>query len=82
MSVPVPIPEVDLTEIEPITVVCSAKGWIRTLKGHAESYESIKYKDGDRERFLIKAQSSDRLLCFCTNGRFYTLNVAKLSRGK
>jgi len=82
LSVPVPIPEVDLTEIEPITVVCSAKGWIRTLKGHAESYESIKYKDGDRERFLIKAQSADRLLFFGTNGRFYTLNVAKLPRGK
>ena len=37
-----------LTEKEPITVICSAKGWIRAMKGHEIDAKELKYKDGDR----------------------------------
>src|SRR5580658_8678736 len=34
-------------EREPITVVCSAKGWLRALKGHQEQSKDDKYREGD-----------------------------------
>ena len=36
-------------EKEPITVICSEKGWIKAAKGHLEDVSDVKYKDGDRE---------------------------------
>ncbi|MEX2311141.1 MAG: DNA topoisomerase IV subunit A, partial [Rhodospirillales bacterium] len=67
---------------EPITVICSEKGWIRALKGHAEENGSEKYKDGDRGRFWITAETTDKLVLFATNGRFYTIGCDKLPRGR
>src|SRR3546814_16643984 len=42
----------------------------------------VKYKEGDRERFVVCAQTTDKLLVFATNGRFYTLGVDKLPGGR
>jgi topoisomerase-4 subunit A len=67
---------------EPITVVCSEKGWIRALKGHIDPNTDVKYKEGDRARFLLHAQTTDRLLLFATSGRFYTLGCDKLPGGR
>ncbi len=69
-------------EREPITVLCSAKGWIRAVKGHAEDTSDAKYKEGDRARFTLHAQTTDKLLIFATNGRFYTINANKLPGGR
>jgi len=69
-------------EREPITVLCSAKGWIRAMKGHAEDSSDAKYKEGDRARFVLHAQTTDKLLIFATNGRFYTINANKLPGGR
>jgi len=69
-------------EKEPITVVCSAKGWIRTIKGHAEETGTEKYKDGDKARFWVHAETTDKLLVFGSNGRFYTLACDKLPGGR
>lgn len=76
---------VDLTvmiEREPITVICSHKGWIRAAKGHVEDMSSLKFKDGDRSRFVIHAETTDKLLMLATNGRFYTLGCDKLPSGR
>jgi topoisomerase-4 subunit A len=78
---PAPI-TVDLNEAmiekEPVTVICSDKGWIRGMKGHGHDLKDLKYKDGDRSRFTIEAQTTDKILVFATNGRFYTLGCDKL----
>jgi topoisomerase-4 subunit A len=72
-----------LVEREPITVICSEKGWIRALKGHVdEAGADVKYKEGDRGRFWLKAQTTDKLCLFATNGRFYTLAGDKLPSGR
>jgi len=71
-----------LIEKEPITVVCSDKLWLRALKGHQEPSESVKYKEGDRERFWIKAETTDKLMLFATDGRFFTLECSKLPGGR
>ncbi len=67
---------------EPITVICSEKGWIRTMKGHVEKTGDIKYKEGDRARFILYTETTDKLLLFSTNGRFYTLGCDKLPGGR
>ena len=69
-------------EREPVTVICSAKGWIRTVKGHVADDGKTLYKDGDRGRFWLHAETTDKLVLFGTNGRFYTLTVDKLPRGR
>jgi len=69
-------------EKEPVTVVCSEKGWLRAFKGHQEPSDAVKYREGDRERFWIHAETTDRLMMFSTDGRFFTLDCAKLPGGR
>ena len=71
-----------LVEKEPVTVVCSQKGWIRALKGHADPGTELKFKEGDGPRFLIHAETTDKLLLFGTDGKFYTINADKLPGGR
>ena len=67
---------------EPITVVCSRMGWIRAMTGHIDLNRELKFKDGDGPRFIFHAETTDRLLVFGTNGRFYTLGAANLPGGR
>ena len=69
-------------EREPITVFLSAKGWIRAVRGHQTDTADVKYKEGDRERFVLHAETIDKLLLFSSDGRFYTLLADKLPRGR
>jgi topoisomerase-4 subunit A len=76
------VPMEALIEKEPITVVCSDKGWIRAMKGHIEANDDVKFKDGDKGRFWVKAQTTDKLVLFSTNGRFFTLECKDLPGGR
>jgi topoisomerase IV subunit A len=79
------IEEIDLeilVEKEPITLVLSEKGWLRSMKGHIEDPKSIKYKDGDRQGFIVHAQTTDKLMLFATNGKFYMLDANALPGGR
>jgi topoisomerase-4 subunit A len=69
-------------EKEPVTVVCSAKGWIRGFKGHLAPDVEIKYKEGDGPAYRLLAETTDKLLLFGTNGRFYTLGCDRLPPGR
>jgi topoisomerase IV subunit A len=71
-----------LVEREPITVVCSEKGWLRAFKGHQEPSDAIKYREGDRERFWVHAETTDKLMMFATDGRFFTLDCSRLPGGR
>lgn len=71
-----------MIEREPITIVFSAKGWIRSMKGHLGADADIKYKEGDKERFILQAETTDKLILFGTDGRFYTLGCDKLPGGR
>ncbi|HEY8698399.1 MAG TPA: DNA topoisomerase IV subunit A [Rhizomicrobium sp.] len=72
----------NFVEREPITVVCSEKGWLRSFKGHQQPDDSIKYREGDRARFWIHAETTDKLMMFATDGRFFTLDCASLPGGR
>jgi topoisomerase-4 subunit A len=79
---PVIIPVTALIEREAVTILCSAKDWIRTVKGHNVSAAEQRYKEGDGPRFAISAETTDRLLIFGSNGRFYTVGVDRLPSGR
>jgi topoisomerase-4 subunit A len=76
------VPMEALIEKEPITVVCSDKGWIRAMRGHIEANDDVKFKDGDKGRYWVKAQTTDKLVLFATNGRFFTLECKDLPGGR
>ncbi|NOJ49346.1 DNA topoisomerase IV subunit A [Bradyrhizobium archetypum] len=82
-------PEHDLAAIEeafverePVTVVISEKGWVRTLKGHVEDISGLAFKTDDKLDHAFFAETTSKLLLFATNGKFYSLDVAKLPGGR
>jgi topoisomerase IV subunit A len=82
-------PEHDLAAIEeafverePVTIVISEKGWVRTLKGHVDDLAGLTFKTDDKLDHAFFAESTSKLLLFATNGKFYSLDVAKLPGGR
>jgi topoisomerase IV subunit A len=71
-----------LVEREPITVVVSEKGWIRTLRGTVSDLSGVAFKADDGPKFAFPAETTSKCLVFATNGRFYTLDAAKLPGGR
>ncbi len=76
------VPLEAMIEREPVTVVCSRMGWIRAMKGHIDLDQPLKFKDGDEARFAFHAETTDKVLLFGSNGRFYTLAAANLPGGR
>jgi topoisomerase-4 subunit A len=76
------VPLEAMVEREPITVIYSQKGWVRAAKGHLADDAELKFKEGDREWMRAHAYSTDKVLVFATNGRFYTLSCDKLPGGR
>ena len=76
------VPIEAMIDKEPITVVCSKMGWIRAMSGHIDLNRELKFKDGDGPRFIFHAETTDRLLIFGTNGRFYTVSASNLPGGR
>jgi topoisomerase-4 subunit A len=54
------------------------------MKGRVEPQVAAeaKYKEGDRGRFELRAETTDKLLIFATNGKFYTIGCDKLPGGR
>ncbi|WKW52133.1 DNA topoisomerase IV subunit A [Rhodomicrobium lacus] len=82
------LPDIDLSaeealiEREPVTVVLSEKGWIRALKGHDADLAKLTFKTDDALKVAIKAQTTDKIVLFATNGKFYTLEASQLPGGR
>ncbi len=71
-----------LAEKEPITVILSEKGWIRAMKGHLDDLSKLDFKQGDELKQAVKAMTTDKLILFATNGRFFTLDASQLPGGR
>src|SRR4051812_11254475 len=74
--------EAAMVEREPVTVVVSDKGWIRALRGHVEDLSNVAFKQDDKLKLAFFAETTSKFLMFATNGRFYTLEGAKLPGGR
>jgi len=67
---------------EPITIVLSTKGWIRAMKGKVDDVSSLKFKEGDGAAFVVPAETTDKIILFGSNGKFYTVPADKLPGGR
>ena len=76
------IPAEIMVEKEAVTIVCSRMGWIRSMKGTVPLDQQFKFRDGDEGRFVLHADTTDRLVLFGSNGRFYTINIAAVPGGR
>lgn len=71
-----------MIEREPITVILSQMGWIRALKGHQPLDAELKFRDGDGPFMAFHAETTDKLMIYGANGRFYTLSPSALPGGR
>src|SRR5579872_7419447 len=71
-----------LVEREPITVVVSEKGWIRALRGQVADLPGLSFKADDALDHAFFAETTSKIMVFATNGRFYTIEAAKLPGGR
>ncbi|CAM3579444.1 DNA topoisomerase IV subunit A [Paracoccus nototheniae] len=79
------LPVIDLDAMidrEPVTVILSKMGWIRSMKGHQPLEAELKFKDGDGPGQALHAETTDKLMIFASNGRFYTLPASTLPGGR
>jgi topoisomerase-4 subunit A len=70
--------EVELVGADPITVVVSEKGWIRSAKGHEIDPEGLSYKAGDRFALAERGKTNQPLVLLDDIGRAYTLSAHNL----
>lgn len=67
---------------EPVTVVVSLKGWVRSLKGHDIDAATLAFKAGDGLYGGFACRSVDTLLVIGSNGRVYSVAAAGLPGGR
>ena len=65
--------ETDLLTSDPVTVILSAKGWIRAAKGHDLDPSSLPYKSGDGFKYAAQGKSNQNALLLDSTGRSYAL---------
>ena len=64
--------ETDLVPSEPVTVVLSAKGWVRAAKGHDVDPASLSYREGDQRRAAVRGRSTQAVVFLDSTGRSYS----------
>ena len=71
---------------EPVTVVVSLKGWVRSLKGHEVEIATLTFKAGDGLHGTFACRSVDKLLVFGSplkgSARVYSVSIAGLPGGR
>ncbi len=70
--------EQELLSVDPVTVVLSEKGWIRSAKGHDIDAEGLNYKSGDSFRFAARGKSNQHAILIDSTGRSYAMSAHTL----
>jgi topoisomerase-4 subunit A len=78
------VPRIARVAAQPISILCSEKGWLRAVGEHLDEEGSadVRYKEGDGPRFLVHATTADKLLILGGQGRIYTLACDRLPTGR
>jgi DNA topoisomerase IV, A subunit len=63
---------------EPVTVIISAKGWVRARQGHGHDARQFNFKTGDELAGAYEVKTTDQLHALASNGRVYSIPVAGL----
>lgn len=67
---------------EPITVILSQKGWIRSRQGHQLDEQNLSFKEGDKLLSALECRSTEQLALFGSDGRVYSLLAGSLPGGR
>jgi topoisomerase-4 subunit A len=78
----VDIPIDVIVEKEPITVILSNKGWIRSMKGYVPLTDDFKFKEDDSLQCAIHAYTTDKIVLFDTAGKFFNINASDIPSGR
>ncbi len=70
--------ETALVSSEAITIILSAKGWVRAAKGHDIDAQKLNYKAGDGFCSAAQGRTNQRAVFLDSSGRAYTLAAHKL----
>ena len=70
--------EDQLVASEPVTIVLSDNGWIRSAKGHDIDPRALTYKSGDQYLTSAQGRSNQPLVAFDTTGRAYSVQTHTL----
>src|SRR3954470_10328013 len=71
-----------MVEREPITVIVSQKGWIRSMKGHVADLSGVHFKGDDGLKTSFFTETTAKLLVVASNGKVFTVEAAKLPGGR
>lgn len=70
--------EKELIPTEPVTVVLSEKGWVRTAKGHDVDAGELNYRSGDQLLYSAEGRSNEDAVFMDSTGRAYTIALHTL----
>ncbi|MSQ66704.1 MAG: DNA topoisomerase IV subunit A [Gammaproteobacteria bacterium] len=65
--------ETELVPAEPVTVVLSAKGWVRAAKGHDIDPNQLQFRSGDAYLDATRGRSNQTVVFLGADGRSYSL---------
>ncbi|UIZ99640.1 DNA topoisomerase IV subunit A [Acinetobacter johnsonii] len=70
--------EQDFMPADPVTVVLSEAGWIRSAKGHEVDAENLNFRAGDQYLSHAQGKSNQRVYVLDESGRSYALAINSL----
>ena len=76
------VPIEAMVEKEPITIILSQKGWIRSMKGYIPLTDEFKFKEDDGLQCAIHAYTTDKIVLFDTSGKFFNIGANEIPSGR
>ncbi|MBT3310921.1 MAG: DNA topoisomerase IV subunit A [Desulfobacterales bacterium] len=70
--------QTDITPVEPVTVILSTNGWIRSAKGHDIDETNLNFKAGDDLLVSVRGRSNQQVVFLDSTGRSYSLHAHEL----
>jgi topoisomerase-4 subunit A len=67
---------------EPVTVILSRNGFVRTRSGHGIDRAALTWKEGDAELVIIETRTVHPIVLFGVNGRVFNARAADIPGGK
>lgn len=69
-------------EKEPITIILSKQGWIRSVKNHIDDFSNVKFKEGDEFSSAIKTYTTEYIMISTSDGKFFSILADNITKGK
>jgi len=63
----------DVMTVEPLTIILSRNGWVRSAKGHEFDPEKVKFKSGDELLAVARTVSNRQTVFLDSTGRSYSI---------